>query len=91
VLAHETLDRALGGQACGSFHCAVIDEDAIESHESGWHALSEMAEPIVILWNRLRSVPENIAAAVLDKPLLGKRVVDAVLAGLDLGAQRPST
>jgi FixJ family two-component response regulator len=91
VLAYERLDQAIGGPASDTFHCAVVDEDAIEGHDLGWLALSEIAVPIVILWNRLRSVPENIVAAVLDKPLLGQRVVDAVLAGLDRGSRPPST
>lgn len=63
--------------------CSVVDEDAVEAAPDGWRRLAALTQPQVLLVDRL-AVPEACAAVALRKPLLGRGLVEAVLAAIAL-------
>jgi hypothetical protein len=70
------------------FGCIVIDEDAVVSDKRGSDRMMEIAAPIVLLVDSMKTIPTSFCGAVLRKPLLGERLVKAVAGAL--GSTVPS-
>lgn len=57
---------------------AIVDENAVLSVQDGWRRVAALPHEVVLLIDRLRGVPEHYATRAVRKPLLGRRLVDAV-------------
>lgn len=82
IESHDRLVAALASPRIGDAACAVIDEAAIGGRKGkDAPALERIAPPVVLLVDQLRAVPQAPAGIrVLTKPLLGRMLVETVLA-----------
>jgi len=71
VHSHAQLSTVLELEAKGSFACAVIDESAIDIRKTGAEQVAKLAMPVVLLTDRLRTIPDVSSVTALTKPLLG--------------------
>ena len=63
--------------------CAVVDENAILAEADGWTSLATMPQPVVLLTDRIRHIPDRYAGGAVTKPLLGRGLLDAVSNALE--------
>lgn len=68
--------------AISAFGCAVVDEDAMCDVEGAWETLSRMMLPVILLIDHLRATSGSPTMRLLNKPLLGRHLVEAVLSSL---------
>ncbi|MEX4008702.1 hypothetical protein [Neoaquamicrobium sediminum] len=81
VDSHALLAAALQAATAGQMVCSVVDENAVSGRSGIADRLDPVPRPIVLLVDRLRNVPETTSQiAILTKPLLGRRLVDTVVA-----------
>lgn len=81
VDSHALLAAALQAATAGQMVCTVVDENAVSGRSGIADRLDPVPRPIVLLVDRLRNVPETTShIAILTKPLLGRRLVDTVVA-----------
>lgn len=74
---------ALNGVPSGDgFGCFVIDEKTLKTDGRSATVPQVGATPIVLLVERLPARQDLIGMSVVDKPLLGPALVDAVLAAM---------
>ncbi len=59
----------------------MIDDEAVTS-EDDWGRLMGIGAPIVMLVDRMETMPADFTGTVLRKPLLGGRLVEAVTRAL---------
>lgn len=58
--------------------CAVVDEDALADRRSLAAELSELGLPVILLVERMRHLPAMPRLSVIEKPPLGRDLLDAV-------------
>jgi len=81
VDAHDLLAAALHAARAGNLVCTVVDENAVAGRNDIADRLEPIPRPVVLLVDRLRNLPETTShVAILTKPLLGRRLVDTVVA-----------
>ncbi|MDN2567573.1 DNA-binding response regulator [Aquibium sp. A9E412] len=71
--------------------CAVVDEKALEVDGVPLARLTEGGRPVVLLVDRIKNGPAAAGLSLVEKPLLGRTLVDAVSASLPGHAGRPRT
>ena len=71
--------RSVPTTAATASSCAVIDENAVLLDKDGWNHVAALTDRVVLLVDRLRRVPEHYAPSAVHKPLLGRRLVEAVI------------
>lgn len=92
--AHADLGAALAAADAPRVACLVIDEDAIaiRNGNGAGRGLDDVAWPVVLLVDRLRTVPQVPGIRVLNKPLLGRLLIDTVSGSMAAPASaRPAT
>jgi FixJ family two-component response regulator len=62
--------------------CIVVDEDSLDRAKDVWDRLARLADAIVVLLSRTRELPAHIRVHAVEKPLLGKDLVEAVRVAL---------
>ena len=62
--------------------CTIVDEEAIDLKDRGWERVELLPQPVILLLDRIMSVPEKFSSWVLKKPLLGRTLVDSVAAAI---------
>lgn len=76
----EKIER-LAGIANGGgigFDCFVVDEEALTGEGPGLADLRRHDRPVILLVARIRSIPGASEAVLVEKPMLGGVLVDAV-------------
>lgn len=81
VSAHATVPLPDAAET-GRRHCAVVDEDATVGEPDAWDRLGSVADTIVLLRDRTRELPANLAIHTVEKPFLGQNLVLAVRSAL---------
>ena len=76
---------ALSGGSIAAAICAVVDENAVTASRDGWRRVAALPNHVILLIDRLRQIPEHYARNALAKPLLGRSLVEAVLAAQATG------
>lgn len=90
--AHADLGAALAAAEAPRAACLVIDEDAIAARNGVGRGLDGIAWPVVLLVDRLRTLPQVPGIRVLNKPLLGRLLIDTVSGSMGGPAfPRPAT
>lgn len=84
IEAHDRLGAALASPCIDDAACAVIDEAVIGARKGKeTPGLERITQPVVLLVDQLRAVPQAPAGIrVLTKPLLGRMLVETVLAAI---------
>jgi hypothetical protein len=77
VDAHPTLSSAIATGSSGCI-CFVVDENALVGHANGAMALQRFGLPVILLVDRLRTIPRLARLKTLTKPLLGQRLIEMV-------------
>lgn len=86
--AHAELAAALASPEAGAAACLIVDEDAIAPSRNGaGNGLDGFGRPVVLLVDRMRTVPRVPGIRVLNKPLLGERLIE-IVAGSIAGGLR---
>lgn len=80
VDSHALLAAALQSSGMTRMACAVVDENAVAGRNGIGNRLEPIVRPVILLVDHLRSVPETPRIMTLTKPLLGRRLVDTVVA-----------
>ena len=92
--AHADLGTALAAPEVLRIACLVIDEDAIavRNGNGAGRSLDGLGWPVVLLVDRLRTLPQVPGIRVLNKPLLGHLLIETVSGSMAAaGAARPAT
>ncbi|MBX9465308.1 MAG: transcriptional regulator [Aquamicrobium sp.] len=69
--------RSGGVEHCA---CAIVDENAVSERSGIGNRLELIPQPVILLVDTLRSVPQTPHVTILTKPLLGRGLVDTVVA-----------
>jgi len=80
VESHALLASALESPLAEVADCTVIDDHAVNAMNGGWVALSRFKQPIVLLGNHEQPAGLPPHVTVLLKPLLGRSLIDTVIA-----------
>ncbi|TYR31344.1 transcriptional regulator [Mesorhizobium microcysteis] len=92
VDSYATLGAAFAAPGPFGAGCAVVDENAISGRRGAATRLDGLGGPVILLADRMRTVPHAAGLTVLTKPLLGRllvETVDEIVASLDVA--RPAT
>jgi hypothetical protein len=60
--------------------CAIVDEDALADRKNPAAELSGLNVPVILLVERARRMPAGFEPSVIEKPPLGRDLLDAVAA-----------
>lgn len=75
----------------GVYDCAVVDESVVLSASDGWARLAAIPCATVLLVDRIGSAPRgHFTGSIIRKPLLGRSLVDRVLAALHARDREPT-
>lgn len=88
VEPHASLTAAIAASGRCDVACLVVDEAALGPRQGATVELGSVAKPLIVLADRLRTLPAIDGLTVLTKPLLGRRLVETV-AGF-IHAARPA-
>ncbi|GAB1583815.1 hypothetical protein [Phyllobacterium phragmitis] len=69
----DAMDAKLGG-----YDCVVVDDRSIGEKPGDLAKLRILGKPVVLLVNHLQEVAEGFPIRLVEKPLLGRTLVDAV-------------
>lgn len=89
VVSHRSLRAAL--ESAGGAAGVVVDENALSDGTKDVAALKRFGRPVILLVDRMRVLPRIDGLRVLDKPLLGRLLIETVQSALTEGATEPST
>lgn len=78
VVSHALLASALDAVGAAVAACVIVDENAIANRNGAGSGLEGIAGAVILLVDRLRTVPDATGIRVLTKPLLGRRLVETV-------------
>ena len=71
--------------------CAVIDEDAIEDKLHSWNSLRGLSKPVILLAARPQSLPESTGMCIVEKPVVGNALIEAVKTAMVSGRTQVSS
>lgn len=66
------------GKRAGGFDCIVLDEGALPAGKAGLEELQRLERPVILLVGRIKPVPHPANLALVEKPMLGGALVEAV-------------
>jgi DNA-binding response OmpR family regulator len=90
VDAHDTLGSAIAALGASRSICLVVDENALGGHANGVGALRKVGLPVILLVDRMRTIPRLPRIKTLTKPLLGQRLIEMVRGASGEGGTAPT-
>lgn len=83
VEAHDTVQSACVSPGKDRYECAVVDDVALRPPGEAWSHLEQLRRPVVVLSDRPQAAQVFFpVSTIVGKPLLGKKLVEAVAATL---------
>ena len=78
--AHASLAAAMAASSAASCICFIVDENALDGHTRRAATLKRLGIPVILLVDRIRTIPRVAGMKVLTKPLLGQSLLESVRA-----------
>jgi DNA-binding response OmpR family regulator len=78
--AHASLNAAMAAPSAANCVCFIVDENALDGQTRRAATLKRLGIPVILLVDRIRTIPRVAGMKVLTKPMLGQSLLETVRA-----------